>query len=118
MSEQDVRGATMKKLVTRRALVVSFIVAAFVAALAWAGVYGATLRQRKQARLAEMQVQLRARRLRVTAAVRRGIRDASKKDEMSEEEFWRLDEEASRLRSDLRRSVWQKFLDFFRSEQR
>jgi hypothetical protein len=107
----------MKRLVTRRVSIM-LLVSALVGALAWAGVHGSNLRQRKQARLAEMQVQLRARRLRVTAAVRRGIRDASKKDEMSEEEFWRLDEEASRLRSDLQRSVWQKFLDLFRSEQR
>jgi hypothetical protein len=99
----------MKRLVTRRVSIM-LLVSALVGALAWAGVHGSNLRRRKQARLAEMQVQLRARRLRVTAAVRRGIRDASKKDEMSEEEFWRLDEEASRLRSDLQRSVWQKFL--------
>jgi hypothetical protein len=109
----------MSRLARRRVFIV-VIACAFVGALAWAGVHGVNLRQRKQARLKEMNVRLRARMDRITAARRRGISisEASDRDEMSAEEFWRLRVEAERLREDLRRSVWQKFLDAFRSEQR
>jgi hypothetical protein len=107
----------------RRVLIV-VIVCVIVGALAWAGVYGVNVRQRKEARLREIVVQFRARNERLqnrasrnVEAQRRGMRTISEKDEMSEKEVRQLDKEATMLRRDLRRSIWQKVLDIFREEE-
>jgi hypothetical protein len=114
---------TVRSLAMRRVLIV-VVVCVIVGALAWAGVYGVNVRQRKEARLREIVVQFRARseRLRNRAnrnveAQRRGMTKISEKDEMSEKEVRQLDKEATMLRRDLRLSIWQKVLDIFREEE-